>query len=83
MPGDLGAGSLEALPLDALVGDLGDDFLPGGADAMRWGADAMFAAAPEARALALHRDVAGICAHVLHPGNRSRETEVAACGAVD
>ena len=48
MPGDLGAGSLEALPLDALVGDLGDDFLPGGADAMRWGADAMFAAAPEA-----------------------------------
>ena len=48
MPGDLGAGSLEALPLDALVGDLGDDFLPGGADAMRWGADAIFAAAPEA-----------------------------------
>lgn len=48
MPGDLGAGSLEALPLDALVDDLGDDFLPGGADAMRWGADAMFAAAPEA-----------------------------------
>ena len=48
MPGDLGAGSLEALPLDALVDDLGDDFLPGGADAMRWGADAMFAEAPEA-----------------------------------
>jgi len=48
VPGDLGAGSLEALPLDALVDDLGDDFLPGGADAMRWGADAMFAAAPEA-----------------------------------
>jgi hypothetical protein len=48
VPGELGAGSLEALPLDALVGDLGDDFLPGGADAMRWGADAMFAAAPEA-----------------------------------
>ena len=46
-PGDLGAGSLEALPLDELVGDLGDDFLPG-VDAMLGGVDAVFAAAPEA-----------------------------------
>ncbi|KAH8051452.1 hypothetical protein JL721_11106 [Aureococcus anophagefferens] len=62
--------------------------LCGGFPDADWGEDAAFlrklvAAAPEARALAFHRDVAGVCAHVLHPGNRSRETEVAACGAVD
>lgn len=62
--------------------------LCGGFPDASWGEDAAFlrklvAAAPEARALAFHRDVAGVCAHVLHPGNRSRETEVAACGAVD
>ena len=55
---------------------------------LSWGEDAAFLRKlrrlyGDRRAVALLRDVEGLCAHVLHPGNRSREHEVAPCATVD